>query len=42
MVHVMFNDDLYEGLAGGGTVDFSNGTRFSLSGIRTWHAASDH
>ena len=42
LVHVMFNDGWYEGLAGGGTVEFGDGTRFPWSRIRTWHAASDH
>ena len=42
LVHVMFNDGWYEGLAGGGTVEFGDGTRFSWSRIRTWHAASVH
>ena len=40
LVHVMFNDGLYEGLAGGGTVEFGDGTRFPWS--RDWHAARDH
>ena len=42
LVHVMFNDGWYEGLAGGGTVEFGDETRFPWSRIRTWHAASDH
>ena len=42
LVHVMFNDGWYEGMAGGGTVEFGDGTRFPWSRIRTWHAASDH
>ena len=42
LVHVMFNDGWYEGLAGGGTVEFGGRTRFPSSRIRTWHAASDH
>ena len=42
LVHVMFNDGWYEALAGGGTVEFGDGTRILWSRIRTWHAASDH
>ena len=41
LVHVMFNDGWYEGLAGGGTVEIRDGTIFPWSRIRTWHAASD-
>ena len=42
MVHVLFNDGWYEGLAGGGTVEFGDGTKFPWSRICTWHGASDH
>ena len=41
LVHVMFNDGWYEGMAGGGTDEFGYGTRFQWSRIPTWHAASD-
>ena len=42
LVHVMFIGGWYEGLAGGGAVEFGDGTRFPWSRICTWHAASDH
>ena len=42
LLHVMFNNGWYEGLAGGGTVEFGDGTRFLRRRIRTWHAAGDH
>ena len=35
LVHVMFNDGWYEGLAGGGTVEFGDETRFPWSRICT-------